>query len=166
MDSYNKQALCKNSLRCTLTNLSPQLRYFSDQAIVVVGCCLTSLQHVYHWIGFSWAIVQATLRYKSLTKTCCFTRSILTPAQPVPAFFSFSFPVALAFYRWTPLLGQSRPGHPDDSEERTYRINAHVYSKHKIGQTDRCPCDTAPMTSQHQLQDCPLHAAARRETCP
>ena len=46
------------------------------------------------------------------------------------------------------------------------RMNVHkiMYSKLKIGQTDRCPCDTAPMTSQHLLQDCPLHDIIRQET--
>ena len=46
------------------------------------------------------------------------------------------------------------------------RINAHMYSKLKICQMDRCPCDTVPMTSQHQLQDCALHDFVRRETWP
>ena len=31
------------------------------------------------------------------------------------------------------------------------RVNAHVYSKLKIGQTDCCPCDIAPVTNQHLL---------------
>ena len=29
------------------------------------------------------------------------------------------------------------------------RMNAHMYSKLKIGQTDRCPWETAQMTSKH-----------------
>ena len=41
-----------------------------------------------------------------------------------------------------------------------------MYSKLKIGQTDRCPCYTAPRTTQHLLQDCPLHNAIREEAKP
>ena len=46
------------------------------------------------------------------------------------------------------------------------RMNAHVYSKLKIGQTDCCPRDTAPVTSQHLPQDCPFHDVVKRETWP
>ena len=35
-----------------------------------------------------------------------------------------------------------------------------------IGQTDHCPCDTAPVTRQHLFQDCPLHDVVRWETWP
>ena len=45
------------------------------------------------------------------------------------------------------------------------RLNAHLF-RLKIGQTDMCPCDTAPMTSPHLLQECPLHDVIRRETWP
>ena len=41
-----------------------------------------------------------------------------------------------------------------------------MYSKLKIGQTGLCPCYTAPRTTQHLLQDCPLHNAVRGETWP
>ena len=46
------------------------------------------------------------------------------------------------------------------------RMNAHMCSKLKIGQTDRYPWDTAPITSQHLLQDCLLHDVVRGETWP
>ena len=46
------------------------------------------------------------------------------------------------------------------------RMNAHMFNKLQIGQTDRCPCDTAPMTTQHLLQDCPLHDVVRQEAWP
>ena len=36
----------------------------------------------------------------------------------------------------------------------------------KIGQTDRCPCNTGPMTSQHLLQECPQHDIIRQQTWP
>ena len=45
-------------------------------------------------------------------------------------------------------------------------MNAHIYSKLKLGHTNRCPCNTAPMTSQHLLQDCPFYDAIRGETWP
>ena len=41
------------------------------------------------------------------------------------------------------------------------RMNDRMYSKLKTGQTDGCPCDTAPMTGQHLPQDCPLHDVVR-----
>ena len=46
------------------------------------------------------------------------------------------------------------------------RMNAHMYSRLKIGQTDCYPCNTAPMTSQHLLQDYLLHDVVMRETWP
>ena len=41
-----------------------------------------------------------------------------------------------------------------------------LFNKLKIGQTDRCPCDTAPMTTQHLPQDCPLHDVLKQEAWP
>ena len=46
------------------------------------------------------------------------------------------------------------------------RLRSHLFNEFRIGQTDMCPCDTAPMTSAHLLQDCPLHANLRQETWP
>ena len=46
------------------------------------------------------------------------------------------------------------------------RLRSHLYNKMKIGQTEMCPCDTAPMTAVHLLQDCPIHADIRQETWP
>ena len=45
-------------------------------------------------------------------------------------------------------------------------MNAHLYIELKIGQTDCCPCDTAPMASQHLLHNCPHHDIVRQETWP
>ena len=45
------------------------------------------------------------------------------------------------------------------------RMNAHMYSKLKIGQMIAVLV-TAPITSQHLLQDCPLHDVVRQETWP
>ena len=41
------------------------------------------------------------------------------------------------------------------------RMNGHMYSKLKTGQTDSCPCDTASATSQHLLKDRPLRDTDR-----
>lgn len=46
------------------------------------------------------------------------------------------------------------------------RMRAHLYNKLKIGQTEKCPCDTAPMTTAHLLQDCPMQDALRQATWP
>ena len=46
------------------------------------------------------------------------------------------------------------------------RMKAHLFNKLKIGESDRCPCETAPMTTAHLLQDCPLHDALRQATWP
>ena len=46
------------------------------------------------------------------------------------------------------------------------RMRAHLFNKLKIGESDLCPCDTAPMTTAHLLQDCPLHDALRQATWP
>ena len=41
------------------------------------------------------------------------------------------------------------------------RLNAHLYNKMKIGQSELCPCNTAAMTAEHLLQHCPKHDALR-----
>jgi hypothetical protein len=41
-----------------------------------------------------------------------------------------------------------------------------MFSKFKVGQSDRCPCDTALMTGEHFLQDCPHADALRKATWP
>ena len=45
-------------------------------------------------------------------------------------------------------------------------MRAHLYNNMRIGQTEMCPCDTAPMTTDHQLQHCPLQRALRCTTWP
>ena len=37
------------------------------------------------------------------------------------------------------------------------RLNAHPFHKQKIGLSEMCPCDTAPLTTEDFLQHCPLH---------
>ena len=44
------------------------------------------------------------------------------------------------------------------------RLRFHLYNKMMIGQTEMCPCNTAPMTAAHLLQDYPIHADLRQET--
>ena len=46
------------------------------------------------------------------------------------------------------------------------RLNAHLYNKMRIGQSEMCPCNTAAMTTEHLLQHCPLHVALRSSTWP
>ena len=46
------------------------------------------------------------------------------------------------------------------------KMKAHMYNKLKIGETDRCPCNTGPMNTEHILQHCPAHEELRREIWP
>ena len=46
------------------------------------------------------------------------------------------------------------------------KMRAHLFNRLKIGESDLCPCDTAPMTTAHLLQDCPLHEAFHQATWP
>lgn len=46
------------------------------------------------------------------------------------------------------------------------RLRHHMYTKLKIGDSDKCPCNTASMTTAHLLQDCPLHEVIRRNIWP
>ena len=39
-----------------------------------------------------------------------------------------------------------------------------MYHKFKIGETDLCTEDTAPMTAEHLLQECPSYSSERTET--
>ena len=43
------------------------------------------------------------------------------------------------------------------------RMNYHLFTKLKIGQTDQCPCKTGSMTTEHLLQSCPLHTTLRNQ---
>ena len=45
------------------------------------------------------------------------------------------------------------------------RLNAHMYSKFKVGESERCPCDTY-MTAEQLLQHCQLHDPLRRDMWP
>ena len=44
------------------------------------------------------------------------------------------------------------------------RLNHHLYTKFRIGQSDQCPCQTGSQTTEHLLQACPLHEATRSQT--
>ena len=44
------------------------------------------------------------------------------------------------------------------------RMNAHLFNKFHVGQSDQCPCQTGSMTTEHLLQACPLHDDLRRQT--
>ena len=46
------------------------------------------------------------------------------------------------------------------------RLNAHVYNKFKVGESEMCPCNADIMTAEHLLQHCPLHDAMRLDTWP
>ncbi|PVD26822.1 hypothetical protein C0Q70_11969 [Pomacea canaliculata] len=41
------------------------------------------------------------------------------------------------------------------------RLNHHLYTKLRIGQTDQCPCQTGSQTTAHLLQECPMHEELR-----
>ena len=46
------------------------------------------------------------------------------------------------------------------------RLNHHMYTKFKIGQSEYCPCQTSSMTTEHLLQECPLHNILRTNFWP
>lgn len=46
------------------------------------------------------------------------------------------------------------------------RLNYHLHTKLKIGQTSQCPCLTGNMTAEHILQDCPRFSNLRKENWP
>ena len=56
------------------------------------------------------------------------------------------------------LLFRLRTGHN--------RLNDHMYRILQIGRSEMCPCNTAPMTSAHVLQDCPSLGVTRRDIWP
>ncbi|KAK7088534.1 hypothetical protein V1264_022444 [Littorina saxatilis] len=43
------------------------------------------------------------------------------------------------------------------------RMNHHLFTKFRIGQSDQCPCQTGSMTTEHLLQTCPLHDGLRSQ---
>ena len=46
------------------------------------------------------------------------------------------------------------------------RLNAHMYNKFKVGESEMCPCNADIMTAEHLLQHCRLYDAMRRDTWP
>ena len=46
------------------------------------------------------------------------------------------------------------------------RLNHHLYTKFRIGQTEQCPFRTGSQTTEHLLQSCPLHEALRKRKLP
>ena len=46
------------------------------------------------------------------------------------------------------------------------RLNAHMYSKFKVGESDMCPCNADIKTAEHLLQHCQLHDALRQDMWP
>ena len=46
------------------------------------------------------------------------------------------------------------------------RLNAHMYNKFKVGESEMCPCNADIMTVEHLLQHCRLHDAMRRDMWP
>ena len=46
------------------------------------------------------------------------------------------------------------------------RLNHHLFTKFRIGQTEQCPCGTGSQTTEHLLQSCPLHEALRQRIWP
>ena len=46
------------------------------------------------------------------------------------------------------------------------KMNAHIFNKLKIAETDGRPCNTGPMNTEHVLRHCPAHKDLRRELWP
>ena len=49
---------------------------------------------------------------------------------------------------------------------RHNRLNAHMYYKFKVGESEMRPCNADIMTAEHLLQHCRLHDALRRDMYP
>ena len=46
------------------------------------------------------------------------------------------------------------------------RLNAHMYNKFKVGESEMCPCNADITTAEHLLQHCRLHDAVRWDVRP
>ena len=46
------------------------------------------------------------------------------------------------------------------------RLNAHMYSKFNVGESEMCPCNSDVLTADHLLQHCQLHDGLRRDMWP
>ena len=46
------------------------------------------------------------------------------------------------------------------------RLNANVYNKFKVGESEMCPCNADIITAERLLQHCRLHDAMRRDMWP
>ena len=46
------------------------------------------------------------------------------------------------------------------------RLNYHLYSKPRIGHTEKCPCGTGSQTAEHLLQSCPIYEPLRKGIWP
>ena len=46
------------------------------------------------------------------------------------------------------------------------RLNTHIYSKFRIGDSEMCPCNADIMNVEHLLQHCRLHDDPRQEKWP
>ena len=46
------------------------------------------------------------------------------------------------------------------------RLNAHMYNKFKVGESEMCPCNADIMTAEHPLQHCQLHDALTWDVWP
>ncbi|KAK7089841.1 hypothetical protein V1264_024948 [Littorina saxatilis] len=46
------------------------------------------------------------------------------------------------------------------------RLNAHMYSKFRIGESEMCSCNADIMNAEHLLQNCRLHDAPRQASWP
>ena len=46
------------------------------------------------------------------------------------------------------------------------RLNAIMYSKFKVGESEMCPCNADITTAEHLLQHCQLDDALRRDMWP
>ena len=104
-------------------------------------------------IGTGWPSVSILWlgEIASLIRSC-----YLQPSTIQPYFSSFCFFVQ--FRTEQVILFRLRTGHN--------RLNAHMYNKFKVGESEMCPCNADIMTAEHLLQHCPLHDAMRRDTWP
>ena len=46
------------------------------------------------------------------------------------------------------------------------RLNAHMYNKFRVGESEACSCNADIMTAEHLLQHCRLHESLRQDMWP
>ena len=102
--------------------------------------------------------IQRNINTISLAVLNCFRVEQLRQWQQEHPRYNRADPFHLLPRREQVVIFRLRTGHN--------RLNHHLYTKFRIGQTEQCPCMTGSHTIEHMLQSCPLHEALRQRIWP